>query len=61
MPQTDFARLDAMEDQDIDLSDVPEITSEMFDKATVRRGPKPRVKKQLTLRQDDDVLDAQVC
>jgi len=55
--QTDFARLDAMQDQDIDLSDVPEITPEMFAKAIVRRGLNPRVKKQLTLRLDADVLD----
>lgn len=55
--QTDFARLDATLDQDIDLSDVPEITPEMFAKAIVRRGLKPRVKKQLTLRLDGDVLD----
>ena len=55
--QTDFARVDAMQDQDIDLSDVPEITPEMFAKAIVRRGLTPRVKKQLTLRLDSDVLD----
>ena len=55
--QTDFARLDAMQDQDIDLSDVPEIAPEMFAKAIVRRGLNPRVKKQLTLRLDGDVLD----
>lgn len=55
--QTDFARLDAMRDQDIDLSDVPEITPEMFAKAIVRRGLRPRVKRQLTLRLDGDVLD----
>ena len=55
--QTDFARLDAMQDQDIDLSDAPEITPELFAKAMVRRGLNPRAKKQLTLRLDDDVLD----
>ena len=55
--QTDFARLDAMHDQDIDFSDVPEITPEMFAKAIVRQGLSPRVKKQLTLRLDSDVLD----
>ena len=55
--QTDFARLDAMQDQDIDFSDIPEITPEMFAKAIVRRGLSPRVKKQLTLRLDGDVLD----
>lgn len=54
--QTDFARLDRMKDEDIDYSDAPEITPEMFAKAIVRRGLKPRVKKQITLRVDDDVL-----
>jgi len=54
--QTDFARLDKMKDEDIDYSDAPEITPEMFAKAIVRRGLKPRVKKQITLRVDDDVL-----
>ncbi len=29
--QTDRARIDAMTDDDIDLSDVPEVTPEMFD------------------------------
>ena len=42
--QTDFARLDKMKDEDIDLSDAPEITPEMFAKAIVRRGLKPRTK-----------------
>jgi len=46
-----------MRDQDIDLSDVPEITPEMFAKAVVQRGLKPHVKTQLTLRLDSDVLD----
>lgn len=34
---TDWDRLDAMEDGDIDLDDSPEITPEMFAKAVVRR------------------------
>jgi uncharacterized protein (DUF4415 family) len=55
--QTDFARLDKMKDEDIDYSDAPEITPEMFAKAIVRRGLKPRVKKQVTLRMDGDVLE----
>ena len=55
--QTDFARLDKMKDKDIDLSDAPEITPEMFAKAIVRRGLKPRTKTQLTLRVDSDVLE----
>ena len=55
--QTDFARLDKMKDEDIDYSDAPKITPQMFAKAIVRRGLKPRAKKQLTLRLDGDVLD----
>ncbi len=55
--QTDFAHLDKMKDEDIDLSDAPEITPEMFAKAIVRRGLKPRTKTQLTLRVDSDVLE----
>ena len=39
--QTDRARLDAMQDEDIDFSDIPEVTPEMFAKAIVRRGLKP--------------------
>lgn len=55
--QTDFERLDKMKDEDIDLSDAPEITPEMFAKAIVRRRLKPRTKKQVTLRIDSDVLE----
>jgi hypothetical protein len=32
---TDWKRLDAMQDEDIDLTDAPEITPEMFAKATL--------------------------
>jgi len=55
--KTDFARLDNMQDEDIDLSDAPEITPAMFAKAIVRRGVKPHTKRQLTLRLDSDVLE----
>ncbi len=54
---TDFKRLDAMTDKDIDLSEIPEITPEMFAKGIVRRGLKPVIKRQLTLRLDSDVID----
>jgi uncharacterized protein (DUF4415 family) len=41
----------------IDLSDAPEITPEMFAKAVLRRGLKPPPsKQQITIRLDDDVL-----
>ena len=36
--QTDWQRLDAMGYEDIDLSDCPEITSEMFAKTIVQQG-----------------------
>ena len=46
-----------MQDTEIDFSDVPEITPEMFAKAVVKHGLKPGpTKKLLTLRVDDDVL-----
>jgi len=55
--KTDFARLDKIKDEEIDYSDAPAITPEMFAKSIVRRGLKPRTKTQLTLRVDSDVLD----
>ncbi len=53
----DSKRLDAMADTDIDLSDIPEITPEMFAKGIVRRGLKLITKRQLTLRLDGDVIE----
>ena len=55
--QTDFERLDKMTDEEIDYSDAPAITPEMFAKAIVRRGLKPRTKTQITLRVDSEVLE----
>ncbi len=56
--ETDWKRLDAMTDEDIDLSDCPEITPEMFAKAVVRDGLASSKKKtQVTLRIDNDVLE----
>lgn len=47
-----------MRDEDIDLSDIPEITPEQFAKAIHRKGLKPITnKKQITLRIDEDVID----
>ena len=46
-----------MADDEIDFSDVDEITPEMFVQAIVRRGLKPAPKKQqITLRVDSDVI-----
>jgi uncharacterized protein (DUF4415 family) len=54
---TDWARLDALQDAEIDFSDIPEITPEMFARAVVKHGLRPGPTKQLlTLRVDGDVL-----
>ncbi len=56
--QTDWQRLDAMSDEDIDLSDCPEITPELFAEATVRRElPAAQNTAQVTLRIDSDSLE----
>jgi uncharacterized protein (DUF4415 family) len=50
-------RLRALRDRDIDLSENPEVTADMFAKAIVRRGlVSPPAKEQVTLRLDEDVL-----
>ena len=55
---TDWERLKKMKNDEIDLSDNPELTPAMFARAVVRRGLKPVQRKaQLTLRVDQDVLD----
>jgi hypothetical protein len=36
--QTDWQQLDTMSDEEIDLSDCPEVTAEQFAKSLVRRG-----------------------
>lgn len=51
-------RLDAMEDEAIDYSDVPPLSPEMFAQALVQKGLKPTPgKAQITLRLDKDVLE----
>ncbi len=56
--QTDWARLDAMADEDIDLSDIPEITEEMWAKAVWRKGLKPiPTKSQENLPVDRDIIE----
>lgn len=56
--RTDWSRLKTMRDKDVDLSDIPELTPDVFARVVVRRGlhvvPS---KRQLTLRVDSDVLD----
>jgi uncharacterized protein (DUF4415 family) len=54
---TDWDRIDVLKNEDIDLSDIPELTPEMFARAVVKRGLKTTPNKaQLTIRVDRDVL-----
>jgi uncharacterized protein (DUF4415 family) len=56
--QTDWNRVKSLKDDEIDFSDIPEISPEMFARGIVRRGLKPVARKQqLTIRVDSDVLD----
>jgi uncharacterized protein (DUF4415 family) len=51
--KTDWERLRTMKDEDIDTSDIPELTGDFFRKAVLW----PGTKKQITLRLDPDVID----
>ncbi|WP_129127335.1 BrnA antitoxin family protein [Geomonas oryzae] len=51
--KTDWQRINALRDEDIDLSDSPELDETFFKEAVVW----PAQKKQITLRLDPDVLD----
>jgi uncharacterized protein (DUF4415 family) len=50
--RTDWKRIDAMRDEDIDYSDIPKQGPDFFANAILWPGPK----KQITLRLDPDVL-----
>jgi uncharacterized protein (DUF4415 family) len=55
---TDRERLKNMKDEDIDFSDIPKITPEMFKNPIVRRNVKVLPKKtSLSLKIDTDVKD----
>ena len=51
--RTDWTRIDAMKDDEIDYSDNPELGDDFFVEAV----PWPRHKQQITLRLDPDVID----
>lgn len=53
--QTDWQRIDAMQDEDIDLSDIPEVTEVQMRQALLRVGGKPVERGQ---RHVDLLLDA---
>jgi len=50
--RTDWKRIDAMGDEDIDFSDIPKLDPDFFANAIVW----PGTKEQITLRLDPDVL-----
>jgi uncharacterized protein (DUF4415 family) len=55
---TNWERLRTMKDEDIDFSEIPEVTSEMFARAIARCGLRPPPPKaQLTLQLESDVLN----
>jgi uncharacterized protein (DUF4415 family) len=53
---TDLERLDAMKDEDIDFSDIPEITDEMFARGVVVPPLKDREpREEMTVKIDRDL------
>jgi len=50
--KTDWARLDAMNDSDIDFRDIPELDDDFFKRAELRLP----AKQAITIRVDADVL-----
>jgi uncharacterized protein (DUF4415 family) len=55
--RSDWERLDAMQDKDIDLSDIPQVTEEQMVRAKLRVGGKPVPKGQVHVAL---LLDAEV-
>jgi uncharacterized protein (DUF4415 family) len=52
LSRTEWKRVDALRDEDIDFSDIPKQGADFFKNAIIWPGPK----KQITLRLDPDVL-----
>jgi uncharacterized protein (DUF4415 family) len=50
---SELKQLDAQRDEDIDLSDIPELDEAFFQEAELR----PPIKKPITIRLDADVLE----
>ena len=56
--ETDWARIDAMNDEDIDFSDNPKVTPEMFARGVRRNKPQiDIINGQETLAVDRDVVE----
>ena len=55
--KSSLRQLDKLKDKDIDYSDIPEVTPEMFARSVAHKGlPLPPKKTQIALRIDSDVL-----
>ncbi len=57
--QTDWARIDAMQDEDIDLSEVPEVTEDQMARAVLRVGgvPVTRGKRRVNMFLDAFIIE----
>jgi len=57
--QTDWEALEKMEDDDLDLSEIPEVTAEQIAQATLRVGGKPvsRGKVRVNIYLDAEVVE----
>jgi uncharacterized protein (DUF4415 family) len=56
--ETDWARIDAMTDEDIDFSDNPKVSPEMFARGVLRKNFKPIPRKnQENLPVDCDIIE----
>lgn len=54
--QTDWARINAMNDEDIDCSDSPEITDEMWEKGVWHKGENSKSGQQIFVI-DNDIIE----
>lgn len=55
--QTDWARIDALTDDEIDYTDIPPITDEMWAKGVLQKGLKSNAKSQENLPIDQDIIE----
>lgn len=55
--ETDWQRIDAIPDEDIDLSECPEVTKDMFASAVVRRRLEPLETQAPFIQIDSDVFE----
>ena len=53
---TDWKRINAMRDEDIDLSDIPEVTEEQMASAVLRVSGKPLPKGKVSILLDAEVV-----